>query len=276
MDREGSSMRRMVEDLTMDKQRQRSEFMVMQAKALKMTSALKRLAANISTYLEENKLLRIQLERCDKRLHLGLQDMTPRPDYREIFRRREFKHFKDDFSLKIMQQEYTTADVVEQLIDVVKAYESKHHFTAGSNRVMPESLTNIRQSKDKKQGQAKPGLPRLVTQDSLMPTGGRQVSRVDSKRQIKVDGLSRNEDSTSNRSSRKVSLAGFGRGSSEMNQPRDSRSQRDVKARKSSDSEDCSSQSAASKLSDRDYQDIRTLEQGMDEMNKDFGRLVNI
>lgn len=276
LDREGSSMKRLVEDLTLDKQRQRNEFMVMQSKALKMTGVLKRLAMNISTYLEENKLLRKKLERCDKRQHLGFHDMTPRPDYREIFKRREFKHFKEDFILKIMQQEYSTVDIVEQLIDVVKAYESKLHFTGGSNRVMPESLNNLKLSKDKTRQQTKPGIPRTSTQDILIQFEGRNQSRGESRRQIALDGLSKNEENLSRRSSQQNNQAspsrgGVGLGDGLKNQPK-----KEPKREDSGDSEGNSLDSMASKLSDQDYKDIKTIGRGMEEINKDFTRLVNI
>lgn len=274
IDRERGAVMMQVEDLKMDKMRQKNEFMVLQAKATKMTNVLRRLASNISTYLGENKLLRNKLENVEKRQHLGLHDMTPRPDYREIFKRREFKHFKENFTLKIMQQEFSTSDIVEQMIDVVKAYESRLYFTGGTNN-SPETFANLKQIKDLKPKKSNARIGRTSGNNFNAQVEARRSSRVGSRRNIPVDLSSKNTEHNTSKSSRLITQQGqqFPTGNIKARtQLVIRRSQAKLESSKSSSSLD----SIASKLSDQDYQDIRTLEIGMKDINKDFKKLVDI
>jgi hypothetical protein len=125
-------MKQTVEEIKNDKKRQRDEFIMLQAKALKMSNTVKKLASNIASYLEENQLLKKKLERVQQRDQLGFMDMTPRPNYREIFNRRKYKHAKEHFGLKIMQQHFSTQEVVEELIDQIKIQEARI-FSFGKN-----------------------------------------------------------------------------------------------------------------------------------------------
>jgi hypothetical protein len=135
------NMKRTVEEVKNDKKRQKDEFVMLQAKALKMSNTLKKLASNIASYLEENSLLKKKLERMQERDQMGFMDMTPRPNYREIFNRRKYKHVKEHFGLRIMQQHYSTKEVVEELIDQIKSLETK----ANSAGKIPPSVNALRQ-----------------------------------------------------------------------------------------------------------------------------------
>lgn len=273
--RERSTLNVQLEDLQSDKMRQRNEFIVLQAKATKMTNVLRKLASNISTYLSENKLLRHQLEKCEKRQHLGLHDMTPRPDYREIFRRREFKHFKEDFGIKILRQEYTTSEIIELVIDVAKAYESKIHFT-GASLQSPDTLAYMKAGKDAKPKVLKKKLTRPSGKELLIQTEAPRASRAGSRRQIGVDASSKNTESTTPKSGRFLGQQASTLTTGNLKMRPQMGARKASRRVESSESSSSSLDSIASKLSDEDYRDIRTLEKGMDEINKDFKKLVDI
>lgn len=248
--------------------------MVLQAKAAKMTSSLKNLAMHIAGHLEENKLLKKQLDKCDKRLHLGIHDMTPRPDYREIFKRREFQHFKEDFLMKILRQELTSAEVIEHTIDVVKAYESRLHFAGTqANLSSPAPQTQTRLAAPK--GLKKKTLASLKQLALEGPAEGRGSLWAKPKTgQAPEGGSSRHTESGSPRSSRLLSTAGV----NGTGLPLAARRQQGTRPRRPSGSRSSSSSldSVASRLSDQNYAAVRAIEQGMDDINKDLQRLVNI
>jgi hypothetical protein len=274
-DQDGSEVRHKAEKLAADKQNQLNEFIVLQAKALKMTNTLKSLAAHISTYIDDNKKLRKKLEMCDKKAHLGYHDMTPRPDYREIFKRRDFKHFKDDFLMKILRQEMSSAEVVDQMIDVIKAYEAHQYFTAPQTMAALVSPTNSKPSKT-----SKPATKKTVTalkQLALENSGlleGRGSLWGPQKSNAPVDASSRHTESVTPRSSRLMSNNGVPVQplSRRMMVPKPSKVVRPSSSRSSSSSLD----SIASRLSDQDYAAIREIEKGMEDINKDFQKIVNI
>lgn len=276
LDKDGSQFRSKAEELEADKQKQRNEFIVLQAKAVKMTNILKNLAMYISGHLEENKLLKKQLERCDKRLHLGVHDMTPRPDYREIFKRREFKHFKEDFLMKILRQELTTSEIIENIIDVVKGYESRLHFARGthqqnqsSQQLQPKPVTSKTLKK-----KTLASLKQLALEGSGGMEGRGSLIGKQKTAQVQEGGSSRHTESGSPRSSRLLSTAGANNMAPQ--QRRIPPFQRRPPSGSRSSSSSSSLDSVASRLSDQNYAAVRAIEQGMEEINKDLQKLVNI
>ena len=135
-----------VEQLETLRQKQKFEFLTLQNKASQMAGSLKGLARNISAYLEENKLLKKKLAAVEKRHNMGFHDMTPRPNYRDIFQRRGFQHYKDNFSLKIMQQQFSSSEIIEELVDHIKGLESKQYIV---NKQVVENLPPPKQTKSK-------------------------------------------------------------------------------------------------------------------------------
>lgn len=275
LNKDCSKFRMLAEELASDKQRQRNEFIVLQTKAAKITSNLKHLAMHISNYLEENKSLRKQLDRCEKRQHLGIHDMTPRPDYREIFKRREFRHFKDDFLLKILRQELTSTEVVEQVIDVVKVLESKMHFESGNPQTPLRTSMAVRSPKQTKNSQKKAAKgtrpPPLET--SAMPEE-RNDLLVKQKTMQQNDASYRLTESMTPLSGNLLSNVGI----SMLSPARRKQVAGQLRPRRpsSSESRSISLDSAASRLSDKDYATIREIERGMQDINKDFEKIVNI
>lgn len=128
MQEEVKCLKETIEQLESVRQKQKFEFMTLQNKASQMASSLKGLARNISAYIEENKLLKKKLNAVEKRHNMGFHDMTPRPNYREIFQRRGFQHFKENFSLRVMQQHYSSSEIIEELVDHIKGLESKQYI----------------------------------------------------------------------------------------------------------------------------------------------------
>lgn len=78
-------------------------------RAAKMSLTLKQFTDKITRYIEENKHLKSQLEYIQLKNSLGYEALTPRPNYQEIFKRRNLDVKKDNLGLKIMGGKLTSA-----------------------------------------------------------------------------------------------------------------------------------------------------------------------
>jgi hypothetical protein len=263
-DKEGSYYKEQYHEIKADKQKQKEDFAALQTRAVKMGNSLRTLASNITSYLEENKLMKKKLDRVEKRHELGLHDMTPRPNYKEIFARRGFTHFKDDLGLKIIQQQYSSSEVVEELIDMIKALEVKKHFSNGMliGKSIDNHSSNPRRARRKNDSIHDYGLNNL---DRPMLLGSRRDMRP-------LDAGAQTPRSA-NRSRLNVPLPPP-RADADTSRMTQNDSPPNSSPESSSKSSDVDSQ--VSELSDHNYKLIRNLEQDMEGIKKGFSDLVQI
>lgn len=278
--------RGIIDDLKSKRLKQRDDFIMMQAKAKKMSNSLKSLVTNINTYLEENKLLKKQLERTEKRHYLGFLDMTPRPNYREIFNRRQFTHYKEDLPLKIAQQHFSTSDVIEELIDMIKAIESKSHFVkkdtsvGDSGQIMKNlehkntiisRVSTMNNRKNRSRIQEVSGADGLT----IAQKSSRRISR-----RVKENVASGSLTPRSNLVKKNTQVEWNSTQALRKQLPgsvfRDSGVPSQARSRSASSKNSSSMDSMISKLTQKNYDLVRDLEKGMEEINKDFNKLVMI
>ena len=66
-----------------------------------MSNTLKKFTEKITRYIEENKVLKNKLERIQQKNNLGYECLTPRPNYQEIFKRRNLDVKSDKLGIRI-------------------------------------------------------------------------------------------------------------------------------------------------------------------------------
>ena len=77
---------------------------------------------------------------------LGYESLTPRPNYQEIFKRRNLDVKKDGLGIKIMSGKINSAQVTEELINRIKLMESERALMGVGSRNKPLELLKIRKS----------------------------------------------------------------------------------------------------------------------------------